>query len=57
MLSMAIATLIFSLIIGKMQIIPAYFPVFLRSVKVAFTVFSLLCFVGIFFSLARGRVR
>ena len=57
MLSMGIATLIFSLLIGKMQITPALYPAFLRSVKVAFTVFSALCSAGVVFSLARGRVR
>ncbi len=57
MLSMGIATLIFSLLIGKSRITPALYPDFLKSVTVAFIVFSALCGVGVFFSLARGRVR
>ena len=57
MLSMGIATLIFSLLIGKVQIAPALYPVFLKSVKVSFVIFSALCSAGVFFSLARGRMR
>jgi MFS family permease len=57
MLSMGIATLVFSLLIGKARITPASYPNFLRSVTVTFIVFSALCVGGVFFSLARGRVR
>jgi EmrB/QacA subfamily drug resistance transporter len=56
-LSMGIAMLIFALYIGRVQITPDYYPLFLKSVKAAFTVFVALCCVGIFASLARGRVR
>ena len=57
MLSMGIATLVFSLFIGKARIAPANYPLFLRSMQVSFAVFFVLCVCGIFFSLARGRVR
>jgi EmrB/QacA subfamily drug resistance transporter len=57
MLSMGIATLIFSLLIGKAQITPASYALFLESVKVSFVIFSALCGVGVFISLARGRMR
>jgi hypothetical protein len=57
MLSMGIATLIFSLLIGKAQITPASYALFLKSVKVSFVIFSALCGVGVFISLARGRMR
>ncbi|HSQ34375.1 MAG TPA: MFS transporter, partial [Candidatus Binatia bacterium] len=57
MLSMGIATLVFSLLIGKAQITPSSYPLFLKSVKTAFVIFSALCGAGFFFSLARGRVR
>jgi len=57
MLSMAIATLIFAIIIGKVQITPEYYPVFLTSLKTAFIIFAVLCFGGIFASLARGKAR
>ena len=57
MLSMGIATLIFELLIGRVQITPEYYPVFIRSVNSAFIVFAILCSGGIFLSLARGKLR
>jgi EmrB/QacA subfamily drug resistance transporter len=55
--SMGFATLVFALYIGSAQITPAYYSLFLRSVKVLSIIFALLCFGGIFASLARGKVR
>ncbi len=47
-LSFGIVILIFSLIIGKVQITPdAYFNL-LASIRVAFKVFAVICFLGIF---------
>jgi hypothetical protein len=57
MVSMGIATLVFSLFIGKARIVPANYPLFMRSMRVSFGVFFVLCVCGVFFSLARGRVR
>ena len=57
MMSMGIAMLIFSLLIGGARITPEYYPLFLTSVRTAFIIFSALCFGGIFASLARGKVR
>jgi EmrB/QacA subfamily drug resistance transporter len=57
MLSMAIATLVFSLLIGKVRITTGNYPLFLASLKVSFVIFFVLCCGGVFFSLARGRVR
>jgi EmrB/QacA subfamily drug resistance transporter len=57
MLSMAIATLIFSFMIGKVQISPANYGAFLSSVNLAFTIFSVMCVVGIYFSFTRGSLR
>ncbi len=57
MLSMGIATLVFSLLIGAARITPDSYPLFLKSMKVAFVASCILCCCGIFFSLARGRVR
>jgi len=57
MLSMGIAMLIFAIYIGKVQITPQYYPLFLTSIKTAFIIFAVLCFAGIFASLARGKVR
>jgi hypothetical protein len=55
--SMGIALLIFAIYIGKVQITPEYYPLFLRCTKLAFAFFTVLCFGGIFASLARGNVR
>jgi nucleoside recognition membrane protein YjiH len=57
MFSMGIAMLIFSLLMGKAQIAPENYPSLLASAKLAFTIFAILCFGGIFASLARGKVR
>jgi EmrB/QacA subfamily drug resistance transporter len=57
MLSMGIAMLMFALYIGRVQITPEHYPLFLGSVKVAFIIFSVFCFGAIFASLARGKVR
>jgi len=57
MLSMAIATLVFSLFIGKVRITPASYPLFLTGMRVSFVIFFVLCCCGVFFSLARGRLR
>ena len=57
MLSMGIAMLIFAIYIGKVQITPEHYSLFLTSMKTAFVIFTVLCFGGIFTSLARGKVR
>jgi len=57
MLSLGIAMLIFAIYIGRVQITPEYYPLFLKSAKAAFAVFAALCFGGIFASLVRGKVR
>lgn len=56
MLSMTIATLIISLFVGKNQITPEYYPMFIQSIHVCFIISFVLCTTGIFFSLARGNV-
>jgi len=57
MLSMGIATLLFALYIGRVEITPEQYSLFLISAKTAFAVFAGLCVVGIFASLARGNLR
>jgi EmrB/QacA subfamily drug resistance transporter len=57
MFSMGIVMLIFSLYIGRTQITPSYYPLFIKSVKSAFIIFTSLCLAGIFASLSRGRMR
>jgi len=55
--SMGIAMLMFALHIGRVEITPEYYPAFLESMKTSFIIFAVLCFGGIFASLARGKVR
>lgn len=55
MLSMGIALLLFALYIGGVPITPEHYPLFLESVHAAFIIFTLICFTGIFASLARGK--
>lgn len=57
MLSMGIVMLVFAMYIGRVQIMPEQYPAFLNSINTAFIVFAMLCFGGIFASLARGKVR
>jgi MFS family permease len=55
MFSMGIAMMLFSLFIGRSDINPSNFSQFLDSIRVAFFIFSVLCFGGIFASIARGK--
>jgi EmrB/QacA subfamily drug resistance transporter len=57
MLSMGIVTLAFSVTMGRKPITPKLYPAFLKSVDVIFTVCAMLCILGIFASLARGKLR
>jgi len=57
MLSMGIATLLIALYMGRVQITLEYHSLFLKSMHAAFVIFAILCFGGIFVSLARGKVR
>ncbi len=52
-MSMGIVIVIFSLYIGRVKITPIHYPAFLVCMKIAFIILTLLCFVGIFASLAR----
>jgi len=57
MFSMGIVTMIISLLIGRAAIIEAVYPQLLLTIRVAFGIFSMLCFLGIFASLSRGNIR
>ncbi len=56
MFSMGVATLVFSIFMGRVQITPDVFPEFLMGARTAFTVFCVLTVLGIFASLARGKL-
>ncbi|MCX8012198.1 MAG: MFS transporter, partial [Desulfobacterota bacterium] len=53
--SMGITTVIFALLIGKVEITPIYYPQFLKSVQIIFSIFTILSLAGVFASLARGK--
>jgi EmrB/QacA subfamily drug resistance transporter len=55
--SMGVAMLMFALYMGRVQITPEYYLLFQESMKTSFLISAILCFGGIFASLARGRVR
>jgi EmrB/QacA subfamily drug resistance transporter len=56
-LSMGIVMILFGLLIGRSEIHPENYPAFLQSFSIAFIIFSVLCVLGIFASLARGNIR
>jgi len=57
MVSMGIATVVFSIFIGRIQISYEQYPALIKSITVAFMIFSLLCLGGIFMSMVRGKLR
>jgi len=57
MFSMGIVMMISTIYIGRVQITPPYYALFLKSLKVIFSIFTILCLAGILASLSRGRVR
>ena len=56
MLSMGIVIVIFSIVAGKANITQENQYIFLSSFRIAFALFSFLCFAGIFASLSRGKI-
>ena len=57
MLSMGIVMIIFALVIGRVAITPEYHGLLLKSTKIIFSIFTVLCTAGILASLARGKLR
>ena len=57
MLSMAVALMVFALVLGSKGVSPEHYPELLNALKVCFGIFAGLCTVGIFFSLTRGNLR
>ena len=55
--SMGTTMLIFSLCMGRTQITPALYPLFIRSARIAFIFFTVLCLAGVAASLTRDRQR
>ena len=57
MSSMGIAMMIFSIFLGKEKINPSNYTEFIFSIRTAFIIFAVLCFIGVFFSLARRNTK
>jgi MFS family permease len=55
MMSMGIAMMLLSLFIGTEEINPTNYPNLLSGMKTGFVIFSILCIIGIFASLARNH--
>jgi len=55
MMSMVIVMLAINFFIGKVKLSVAVLPQLLTSIKVSLYIFSVLCIVGVFASLARGK--
>ncbi len=55
MLSMGIIMIVFTMVIGRVEISPHNYGDFLVSLKTAFLISAIICFAGIFPSMVRGR--
>jgi EmrB/QacA subfamily drug resistance transporter len=55
MISMAIATLVLHAFLGESKINPTNHAAFIGATRIIFMIFAVLCFFGVFASLARGR--
>jgi hypothetical protein len=56
MMSLGLAMLIFSVIMGQVEIAPRQLYELMVSIKVAFGIFAGLCAMGTIFSLERGNL-
>ena len=56
-LSMGVAMMMFAMYMGSVRINLDNYPAFQESMRASFIIFAILCFGGIFASLARGKVR
>jgi nitrate/nitrite transporter NarK len=57
MFSMGMVMMILATYVGQTQITLSSSPLFLKSMKIAFTIFTGLCVAGVFASFSRGNVR
>ena len=55
-ISIGVATLVLALVVGSHDIAPAAYPHVLTSVKITFGVMTVLCVLGVFASLSRGKL-
>ncbi len=57
MTSMALITLVFALVIGSVEITPDNYDALAKSIRLIFSIAASLCLPGLYFSVARGKVR
>jgi len=57
LLSVGIAAMLLAAYVGRQPVTSALHPAFLSATRSAFTIFAILCVIGTFASLARGKVR
>jgi EmrB/QacA subfamily drug resistance transporter len=55
--SMMLVTLFFAFFFGKAQVSEVPVPVFIRTISILFTIFAIICAIGIRFSFRRGNIR
>jgi EmrB/QacA subfamily drug resistance transporter len=55
--SMAIAMMTFSLVMGRVEVTPEVYPLLIVSVQKVFLILFVLSVIGVFASLARGKIR
>jgi MFS family permease len=55
MLSMGITMMLFAVVIGRVEITPDCYPQFISSLRYAFALFAVLCVIGTWASLMRGK--
>jgi hypothetical protein len=54
---MGIMMILFSIYMGQAEVTPEYYPQFLTSCKVGFTIFTVICLAGVVLQLAGRRAR
>jgi MFS family permease len=57
MVSMGLAAAVLGSFVGRAAVTPSLYPRFIDAMHAAFALFAALCTVGVFASLARGRIR
>jgi hypothetical protein len=57
MFSVGIVMLLFAMYIGRVEMVPAHYPLLMKSVRIVFLVFGFMCVAAIYASFARGDVR
>jgi EmrB/QacA subfamily drug resistance transporter len=56
MLSMGTATVVLTLMLGRVPLTPATYPLFIKSLRLTLAIFTGLCLAGVLLSLVRGRL-